>query len=462
MKPPSAYTPEIFRVCVQDSAKPVPEGWVQCRIGKGQDIAFSAEGLRSYCFAPWDAIIYDLLLVAASVNFCDWSRKRPAVCWSRSFELRIPVHDPARWNEPPVRDALHDVLRTLTGDAWKIDFVGREEAVEPPKQQSLPIPANASGVIAFSNGLDSCSVASWHEAEHGEGGLIRVRVGRGETRKRKTRFTRIPFKVKPHGSDHETSGRSRGFKFAAASGLAAHLSGVSEIIVPESGQGALGPVLVRFAGMYSDYRNHPKFFRLMEAFLAALLGRQLHFRLPRLSSTKGESLTAYLTHPGVTLEAARAALLDTRSCWQDRHYVAVGDGRKRQCGICAACMLRRLSMHVAGIEEPENTYSWSDLDAPDLRAAAPEKYKDKIGPKLQQYAMAGTLHLTQLSRMRGQYDYADIVSRRAAELADATGGDHAAVERWLDDLLERHDAQLRSFLATLGANSFVKQWAGLS
>lgn len=462
MNQPDVHTPEVFKVCVQDSEKPVPAGWVRCVIGRSRDIEFSGEALRSYCFAPWDVIIYDLLLVAAAVNFCDWSKKRSAACWSRSFELHVPVHDPARWNAPPVRDALHDVLRFLTGDAWRIEFVGRQAPVEAPMQQTLPIPANARAVIAFSNGLDSCSVAGWHEAEQGEGSLIRVRVGRGETRLRKTRFTRIPFKVRPHGHSHETSGRSRGFKFAAASGLAAHLSGVSEIIVPESGQGALGPVLVRFAGMYSDYRNHPRFFRLMEAFLEALLGQRLHFRLPRLASTKGESLQAFLTHPRVSRDAAGAELLDTRSCWQDRHYVAVGDGRKRQCGVCAACMLRRLSVHVAGLKEPETTYSWSDLNASDLHAAAPDKYKNKIGPKLRQYALAGTLHLSQLSRLRRHYDYADVISRHAVDLAEATGSNHLDVERWLGELLERHDAQWRSFLDTLSANSFVKQWAGLS
>jgi hypothetical protein len=238
------------------------------------------------------------------------------------------------------------------------------------------------------------------------------------------------------------------------------LSNVSEIIVPESGSGALGPVLVRYNWMYSDFRSHPKFFRHMEAFLAALLNRQLTFRLPRLESTKGESILTYLEHARVARGAASVqGLVATRSCWQSRRYVSVNE-HKRQCGICASCMLRRLSMHVAGIEEPEETYSWENLNRPDLAAAAPAEYKDKIGPALEKYAIAGTLHLTHLARLRSSYDYPDIAERHARELADATGSNQAAVKRWLDEFLQRHEVQWRSFLATLDAGSFVKQWAG--
>ena len=283
------------------------------------------------------------------MNYCDWGFKRSALCWTRAFELRIPVHEPQRWNDPAVSTTLHAVLRFLTGDSWTITFIARAKPYEPPPEQPLPMSANSRAVIAYSRGLDSFSVAGWFAAEHGDDTLIRVRVGRGDkTRPKKVPFAAVPFRVRPPPRKaHETSGRSRGFKFAAASGLAAYLSNVSELIVPESGSGALGPVLVGYNRMYPDYRNHPRFFRLMEAFLSALLRKQLTFRLPRLQATKGESVLAYLDHAKVDRANALKDVLRTHSCWQSRHYVAI-DGTKRQCGICASCMLRRLSMHVAG------------------------------------------------------------------------------------------------------------------
>ena len=54
-------------------------------------------------------------------------------------------------------------------------------------------------------------------------------------------FTTVPYKIAAGDFNFpETSGRSRGFKFALLSGIAAYLANVRRVIVPESGQGALG------------------------------------------------------------------------------------------------------------------------------------------------------------------------------------------------------------------------------
>ncbi len=70
----------------------------------------------------------------------------------------------------------------------------------------------------------------------------------------------------------ESSARSRGFKFAVLSGLAAYLAKANKVFVPESGQGALGPAIVTVGQAYEDFRNHPRFTKKMSAFLKALLG----------------------------------------------------------------------------------------------------------------------------------------------------------------------------------------------
>ncbi|TIV10694.1 MAG: hypothetical protein E5W00_06550 [Mesorhizobium sp.] len=92
----------------------------------------------------------------------------------------------------------------------------------------------------------------------------------------------------------ETSARSRGFKFALISGIAAYLAGASEIVLPESGQGIFGPALVTSSAQaYPDFRSHPLFTMRMERVLAALLKRPVRFVFPRIWSTKGETLKAY-------------------------------------------------------------------------------------------------------------------------------------------------------------------------
>ena len=77
-------------------------------------------------------------------------------------------------------------------------------------------------------------------------------------------------------------------------GLGAFLAETSRIIMPESGQGALGPALVPVGQAYEDYRNHPLFTNRMETFLSALLDRPLQFEFPRIWYTKGETLEAFV------------------------------------------------------------------------------------------------------------------------------------------------------------------------
>ena len=61
----------------------------------------------------------------------------------------------------------------------------------------------------------------------------------------------------------------------------------------ESGQGALGPVLVPVGQAYEDYRNHPLFTDRMEGFLSALFGHDIRYTYPRLRHTKAETVAAF-------------------------------------------------------------------------------------------------------------------------------------------------------------------------
>src|SRR5206468_10272113 len=74
-----------------------PRGRIRCEIG--ENVKFSTDDLETYCFANWEPLLYDALLVAAAVEFCDRTQRRSEMQWQREFELRIPVHDPDRWND---------------------------------------------------------------------------------------------------------------------------------------------------------------------------------------------------------------------------------------------------------------------------------------------------------------------------------------------------------------------------
>jgi len=211
------------------------------------------------------------------------------------------VHEPDRWNAGAVHDGLHEALAFLTGDRWRIAFVARRQPVSVARQFPFDIPGESCAVIPFSEGLDSRAVAGLMHREMGES-LIRVRLGSKPfdasampASGRKQPFTSVPYHVRPKTARSvESSARSRGFKFTMVSGLAAYLIKADRIIVPESGQGALGPVLVPVGQTYEDYRNHPLFTDRMEQFLAALFGHRIRFEFPRMWHTKGETLAAFV------------------------------------------------------------------------------------------------------------------------------------------------------------------------
>jgi 7-cyano-7-deazaguanine synthase in queuosine biosynthesis len=422
------------------------------------DLKFSTSHLESYCLAQWEPVVFDTFVVAAAVEFCDRVQHRPAQHWGRDIELRIPVHEPDRWRTPAVSDALHDALRFLTGDRWAIAFVSRQKPVSVPRQIPLEISGDVSAVIPFSDGLDSRAVAGLMGREMGDR-LVRVRMGSKlfnaapDASGRKQPFTSIPYRVKQGKIPFvESSARSRGFKFAMVGGLAAYLIKADRVIMPESGQGSLGPALVPVGQAYDDYRNHPLFSDRMERLLAALFGRQIRFEFPRLWHTKGETLAAFANScaDGHTWEG-------TWSCWQQTRQVSV-NGRKRQCGICAACMLRRLSVHAAGLDEPPETYVWENLSAPTFETGAASGFTGVTGAQ-REYAIAGALHLDHLAALRRSAINASSLDLAVSQLSRSRALPETTTRAKLDRLLDQHESEWKRFLAALGPHSFVAQWA---
>ena len=94
-------------------------------------------GWESYFYTGWRPELVDLLVIAAAVEYCDLSVKRPAWGWARFFDLRVAVHSLNRWEDPAVHNALEDALSFLTGDQWIVSFVQRMRDIERVGQGSL-------------------------------------------------------------------------------------------------------------------------------------------------------------------------------------------------------------------------------------------------------------------------------------------------------------------------------------
>ena len=445
------------RVHVVEQGASARRHWLRCEIG--ENLKFDMGGLQTYCLANWDKRVYDAFVVAAAVQFCDHTKRRPSATWGRSFFLRIPVHDPDHWNSEKVSTALHDALTLLTCDQWQIAFEPRKATALVPHPGNFNLPDDTSVIIPFSDGLDSHATAGLMELENSYN-VIPVRLGQQSWHGSRnggqlSHFTSVPYRI-GYGKNCsvETSGRSRGFKFAVLSGVAAFMSGANNVFMPESGQGALGPSLVPVGQEYEDYRNHPLFTDLVTTFLSALLGHTVRFAYPRLWYTKAETLAEFVAKcPEDGRNWNR-----TRSCWQGQRHVSVSR-RMRQCGICAACMLRRMSVHAAGLSECKQSYVWEDLTTTRFEdGAAPSFENRKPKGAMYEYAIAGTLHLDHLAGILHPSAIQTGILRQCFQLSGCLGLPEEEIRVKLERLIWKHADEWKDFVESLGSESFIAQW----
>lgn len=440
---------EPLFVDVVDHGARVREGAERAELGDA--IQLSTEGLETYFFSDWQPALFDLLVVAAAAEYCDASKARSTVSWARIFDVRVAVHDVKLWSSPAVKAALEDALTFLTGDTWTFSFVARRESAESIRQASLELPPGAKAIMPYSDGLDSRAVHAI-TAQAGGSGLVRVRlgsVGVDEPRRERRRaaFTLVPYKVKVP-QRKESSARSRGFKFAVVTGVAAQIASVQRIVVTESGQGAFGPMMAVSGQIYPDYRVHPLFTARVERLFEALVGSTARYEYPRLWSTKGETLAEAAALPNPP------SWSDTRSCWQQSRHCSV-NGHRRQCGICAACMLRRVSMLTAGLPEPVDAYIWENLSASTFEDGVADGFTGITGA-MREHAIAGVLHMDHLADLATAPSAARAVRRIARETAEVLHEDPVEIEGRLRLLLARHAAEWLRFLGSLAPESFVR------
>jgi hypothetical protein len=179
----------------------------------------------------------------------------------------------------------------------------------------------------------------------------------------------------------------------------------------------------------------------------------VRFEFPRLWHTKAETLRKFVDEcqDGQTWS-------ETWSCWQQNRHASV-DGKKRHCGVCAACMLRRLSVHAAGLNEPPETYVWENLGAVAFPSGAAASFgKNKITSKLRDYAIAGALHLDHLAGLRSSPANARMLNLSAFRLSRSLDLPEVEVRVKLDRLLAQHESEWKNFMISLGKSSFIADW----
>jgi len=315
-------------------------------------------------------IAVDLIHLAMAVYSADLrvNRKYGKDRWSREFVLHLPVAKPARWaaTEP----LLTRMLRYLTGDDWEVRFRERAPLTIPaPGQQQLTPPR---AVSLFSGGLDSLvgAIDLLHAGgtialagHHGAGitNDIQQTVLQSLTPRYGPAITPFLFYVQPPRSeadDGERSMRSRSILFLSLGiAVAATLGEGTPLHVAENGLISLNvPLTPSRSGSSSTRTTHPHFLGLLRELVAAL-GVNVPIETPYRFKTKDEMLRE--CQDQATLTQASASSM---SCSHPESGRFRGRSPSQHCGYCVPCIIRRASLHAAGL--PQSQYSIDVLTHP--------------------------------------------------------------------------------------------------
>lgn len=449
------------RVVGQESSRHSPRNSIPCVIGR--DLQLKPDVLGRYCFKEISSRAEDLIIVAGVIAFADRAvARKTSISWLRQLDVTIPVFEPDFWRQPHITDELRNLLNLLTGDAWSLHFSTRSQRLEVQGTAPLSLSSDEEPIVMpYSDGMDSFAVSRLQANGHPNVQLLMVTAGsrldadkaRREDRLDGLRWRlSVPFYLSQVGSVRlrEPSYRTRALIYGVMGAIAAQLSGASRIMVSESGQGALGPWLVPVGNEALDMRLHPAYTSQLARFVNLVLGTRISYEHPRLWSTKGQTLR----------ELAERGLAEdwheTRSCARDARHMSYG-GSLLQCGVCAACLLRRMSIHFAGLDESLDNYMWKHLCASSLNEAAinPSRVATKGDHG---HAVCGALAMAQLAEL-AEPEHSNYVQGKAQELALISDDSVDLVHKRLAGLIQQHADEWHGFIYRQGDSSYLARFS---
>lgn len=305
------------------------------------------------CFGAITSLERDLLVLAASIFAADRATKRgEREELSRRIQISVPVVNVGRLQ--PLSALVEDILRSLSNDAWRIEF--RQSPGEIEKDGLFSGPSHGKTLL-FSGGLDSLAAAIYF-FQTGDGIQLVSHITRNtQTRRAQTDLaeevrrlgidvTHRQFFVSSQtdgssGLDHdvENSQRTRSFVFLILGALSGRRSGYRELVLlAENGQMAIHlPLTNGRIGAFSTHTAHPDVLAKMEQFLSAALAIPMSIRNPFVHMTKGEVVEQLVENfPGLVAM--------TESCWKNTRLPQGAT----HCGECIPCYVRRISLEKWG------------------------------------------------------------------------------------------------------------------
>jgi len=410
--------------------------------------------------ADWIDIALALYLADRLALRQDFGDRRRSLQWGRVLEIKVAVRKLEIWRRSDIAESLVRVLRYLTEDDWRLEFVPRTGAGRISECQGFlfsSAPPRPVRVALYSGGLDSFAGAA-HQLSDCPGDSFVFVSGVTHTRQRsgqrqqlaalsRTFGRQIWHVAVPYGFHwarsfrrhrEEASQRTRGFLFLTLGITTALATNVRELYVYENGVGAINlPYDGTQIGTANSRAIHPVTLRRMEAFVQNLVGPGFRISNPFLFSTKAE----ICRHPPV--QGLREHIPLTFSC---DGFPVRARGRA-QCGSCTSCILRRVSLERAGLSSFDRTGYLNDL--PVASGVAGKRQRDVL------HTMAWQAHRIRAALAK-EHPWEALVSEfvelqdLAAAMSRADGRDVGEVREKLMRLYGEYATEWANFSALYG------------
>ncbi|MFC0858886.1 Qat anti-phage system QueC-like protein QatC [Pasteurella multocida] len=302
----------------------------------------------------------DFITIAMAVTAADTFvlRKNTANGWCRSFSITLPLCQPDIWHANKTH--LEHILHFLSGDIWQFDF--QADGQLPPQlyklngRTKLVDLRNKDSVCLFSGGLDS-AIGAIDLLEKGHSPILVSHSYKGDKSRQQAiiqklnqsdyinQFSQFNAIAQPHlnnGGITEITMRTRSLNFLAFAVVSAYAlqevvqKGI-DIFVPENGVISINaPLTPRRVGTLSTRTTHPYFIQELQK-LFTTVNIPFTLKNPYQFKTKGQMIAECTNLP-----LLQQIIPDTVSCshWKRKN---------QQCGVCVPCLIRRASLHYAGI-----------------------------------------------------------------------------------------------------------------
>jgi len=355
----------------------------------GEDYFLDYSSLESRRYGPLPSRWDDLLNIASTIYFADLAIRRTSKhrrgMWRRTIELSMPIDDVVFWQSDSINSLLSELVTFLTGDDWLITLTcSGEQRRSPQLPLDFPI-LDVAFPCLYSGGLDSAAGLASRLRSAPDARFSPITVGHrsdicSQVADQLTSLSslygsrlhpiNIAFenRLRSRGLKTEPSQRSRSLLFLAVGGVVSAIDGTNSLEVYESGIGSINaPLLAGMRDSHSTRGMHPKTMQLMSKILSSVFEKPFMVEAPFAGSTKGEvvrSLAGNSSHIAAS----------TISCvhYPIRHIAGAGH---RQCGVCPACLFRRVALMSAEVEEPGDAYQYNLLDP---SCAIPEKKRQTL------------------------------------------------------------------------------------